>query len=104
MHLFVAVVTDDRSLQREQFLSKLDTVEAEESAYACLAKRIESLVGSGIHQQILSILKEECNKQAQREVKSEEDEELRILRYDFVRQIEDLSRERSKSYVPISSG
>ncbi|KAI0250888.1 hypothetical protein BJV78DRAFT_1154831 [Lactifluus subvellereus] len=39
-------------------------VEAEGIAYACLAKEIESLV-SGIHQQIFSIQKEECNKQAQ---------------------------------------
>jgi hypothetical protein len=73
--------------------------EAEETAYAYLAKKIKSLE-SGIHQQILSTQKEECNKQAQLEVKSEEDKELRILRSDFARQIEDLSRERSKSYVP----
>ena len=73
-------------------------VEAEGLAYACLTKQIESLV-SGIHQQIFSTQKEEYNRQAQREIKSEEDKELAILRSSFVRQIEESSRGRSKSYV-----
>ena len=78
-------------------------VEAEGTAYTCLAKQIKSLV-SGIHQQIFSSQKEECNKQAKREVKSEEDKELAVLRSGFVHQIEESSRERSRSCVPHTSG
>jgi hypothetical protein len=98
-------VSDSRFLS--DFMNPLNsclyraTAEAEETAYAWLAKQIGPLE-SLIQRQILTIQKEECNKQAQREVKSEEDRELRRLRSDFVRQIEDLSRERSKSYVFIS--
>ena len=77
--------------------------EAEGIAYASLGKQIKSLV-SGIHQQIFSTQIEECNKQAQREVKNDEDKELAILRSGFVRQIEESSRERSKSYVPHTFG
>ena len=72
--------------------------EAEETAYTCLTTVVESLV-SGIGQQILSTQKEECDKQIQREVGSAEERELGILRSDFVRQIEDSTRQRSKSYV-----
>jgi hypothetical protein len=74
------------------------TAEAGEIAYAYLAERIASLE-SMIHQKILSIQNEECNRQAQHESKSEEDRELSAHRSHFTRQIEDLSRERSKSYV-----
>ena len=78
-------------------------VEAEEIAYASLAKQIEPLV-SRIHQQIFSTQNEECSKQAQREVKSDEDKELAILRSGFVRQIEESSRKHSGSYVPHTFG
>jgi len=74
------------------------TAEAEESAYTCLTTVVESLV-SGIGQQILSTQKEECDKQIQREVGSAEERELGILRSDFVRQIEDSTRQRARSYV-----
>jgi hypothetical protein len=106
-HFATTQVTDSRFLS--DFMNPLNscldraTAEAEETAYAYLAKEIESLE-SLIQRQILTVQKEECNKQAQREVKSEEDRELRRLRSDFVRQIEDLSRERSKSYVFTSLG
>ena len=74
------------------------TAEAEETAYVCLTAVVESLV-SGIGQQILSMQKGECDKQIQREVGSAEERELGILRSDFVHQIEDLTRQRSRSYV-----
>jgi hypothetical protein len=99
---FAKTVSDPRFLS--EFMNPTNnclyraTTEAQETAYACLAKQIGSSEYS-IHQLILSIQKEECTKQAQREVKSEEDRELRILRSDFVHHIENLSRERSKSYV-----
>jgi hypothetical protein len=78
-------------------------VEAEEMAYTYFGKVIESLV-DGIGPQFLSNQKAECDKQVQREVASEEDEELEILRSEFVHQVEDLSRERSRSYVHYSLG
>jgi len=74
------------------------TAEAEEAAYVCLTTVVESLV-SGIGQQILSMQRGECDKQIQREVGSAEERELGILRSDFVRQIEDLTGQRSRSYV-----
>ena len=76
------------------------TTEAEETAHACLTTMVESLV-SGIGQQILSMQKGECDKQIQREVGSAEERGLGILRSDFVRQIEDLTRQRSRSYVHV---
>jgi hypothetical protein len=74
------------------------TAEAEETAYACLATAVESLV-SGIGHQILSTQKGECDKQIQREVGSVGERELGTLRSDLVRQIEDSTRQRSQSYV-----
>jgi hypothetical protein len=74
------------------------TAEAGEIAYTYLAERIASLE-SATHQKIFSIQNEECNRQAQYELKSEKDRELSTLRSHFTRQIEDLSRERSKSCV-----
>ena len=79
-------------------------LECVETAYDCLTAQLESLV-HGITVQIISIQKEECDKQAQREDKNQEEKEkeLKDSRANFVRQIEDLCRERSKSYVPYSS-
>lgn len=57
-----------------------------------------------ISRQILSIQEAEWDKQLQREITSEEDNELGILRSEFVHQVEDLSRERSRSYVHRSLG
>lgn len=74
------------------------TAEAEKAAYTCLTTQIESLV-TGITVQILSMQKSECDKQIQREVKSSQERALRKLRSRFIRQIEDSSRERSRSYV-----
>jgi hypothetical protein len=73
-------------------------VEAEETAYACLTTQIEAL-GAGISQQILSSQTGDYDKQVEREVNSEKDKELGVSRSDFVRQVEDFSRERSRSYV-----
>ena len=71
-------------------------VECEEAAYDYLKTQLDSLT-SGISQQILSIQKDECDAQVQREVKSEEEKELKHSRTELVRQIEDLCRERSRS-------
>jgi hypothetical protein len=77
-------------------------VECERTAYECLTTQLVSLV-SGISQQILSIQKDGCDVQVQREVKSEEEKELKVSRATFVQQIEDLCRERSRSCVVYSS-
>ena len=105
---FAASVPDSR------FLSKLKTtpvdeclrdaiVNAEEVAHSYLKKLIQSLVDK-IGPQIFSNQVAESNKQIQREVTSEEDKELGILRSEFVHQVEALSRERSRSYVHLSLG
>ena len=78
-------------------------VECEKTAYGCLTTQLDSLA-TGISQQILLIQKEECNKQVQREVMNEEEKELKVSRIEFVRMIEDLCRNRSRSYVTCSSG
>lgn len=70
--------------------------DCEKSAYECLATQLDSLA-SGISQQILSTQKEELDRQVQRELKSEEDNELKVSRAEFVRKVEDLCRERSSS-------
>jgi hypothetical protein len=44
------------------------------------------------------------DRQMQRELTSAEDKELGILRSEFVRQVENMSRERSRSYVHPSLG
>ncbi|KAI0302847.1 hypothetical protein B0F90DRAFT_1816395 [Multifurca ochricompacta] len=75
-------------------------VDIEKTAYTCIARLIESLV-SKISEQIYSTLKGECNKQVQRTFQSAIDKELETLRSNFVRQIEDLSRERSTSRATI---
>ena len=79
-------------------------VECEETAYDCLTTQLDSLVHE-LTVQIVSIQKEECDKQAQLEAKNEEEKgrELKDCRAKLVRQIEDLSRERSRSYVTYSS-
>ena len=78
-------------------------IQCEGSAYNCLTTQLESMV-SGISQQILSIQKDGCDTQVQREVKSEEEKELKVSRAMFVQQVEDLCRERSRSCVIYSSG
>jgi len=70
--------------------------DAEETACACLRNQVESLV-DGIGQQIFTIQKAECEKQIQREVTSGGEKELGVLRSEFVHQIEDLTRDRSRS-------
>ena len=78
-------------------------VEAEETAYTHLRKRVESLVDD-IGQQFFAIQEAELDKQMLRELTSAEDKELGILRSEFVRQVENMSRERSRSYVHRSLG
>ncbi|KAI0247518.1 hypothetical protein BJV78DRAFT_1380231 [Lactifluus subvellereus] len=104
--IFASQVSDSRFLLDFKPATVADclhdaAVSAEETAYDWLAKQIES-VASTIFEQVSSTQKEGCNEQASREVKSEEDRELGILRSDFVRQIEDLSigsRSRTIIYV-----
>ena len=73
-----------------------------ETAYHCFTTQLDSMV-SGISQQILSIQKDRFDTQLQREVKSEEEKELKVSRVEFVQKIEDLCRERSRSCVVYSS-
>jgi hypothetical protein len=95
------------SISDARFLSYLKTipdanflhnasVKCEESAYTDLRTQLDSLV-SGISQTIFSIQEEKCNCQLKTEIKNEEEKELKVSRVEFVRKIEDLSRERSKS-------
>lgn len=105
---FASQVSDSRFLSEFKPATVADylcnaAVSAERAAYASLAKQIESLVSTNF-EQVSSTQKEGCNEQASREVKSEEDRELGILRSDFVRQIEDLPVGRSRSYVPYTLG
>jgi hypothetical protein len=78
------------------------TVQAEKNAYSHLKKLID--VVDGIGKEILSIQKAEGDKQIQLEITNGEEKELRILRSDFVHQVEDSSRKRSQSYVSHSPG
>ena len=100
---FATTVSDSR------FLSELNAApaheclndavaEAKETAFACLRNQVESLV-DGIGQQIFAIQKTDCDKQIQREVTSGEEKELGVLRSEFVHRLEDLTRDRSRSYV-----
>jgi hypothetical protein len=90
-----------------QFLSDLETlpvdhylheaaVEVEETAYALIAKQVDSVV-SGVSRQILLTQKKECDKQVQREVDSEEAGEVHSLWSKFVHQVKDVSAQRSTS-------
>lgn len=78
-------------------------VECEETAYNTLRAQLHSMV-PGISQQILSIQKEQSEKKVQREVKNEVDKHLKASRFEFVHQVQDLCRKRSRSYVTFSSG
>ena len=76
--------------------------ECEEIAYDWLTIQLNSLV-TGICRKVFSIQEEELIRQVQREIKSEEEKELKLSRAEFVRKIEKLCRERSRSYVTYSS-
>ena len=107
-HNYASSISDVRFLS---YLTAIPTtsfmhdaaIQCEGSAYNCLTTQLESMV-SGISQQILSIQKDGCDTQVQREVKSEEEKELKVSRAMFVQQVEDLCRERSRSCVIYSSG
>ena len=102
-HSFASLVSDSAFLKQLK-TATLDeclrdpAVDTEETAYACLTTQVDSLV-AGFGRQVLSMQTGECDRQIQREIISEEDQELRSLRADFVGQIEDLTRQRSRSYV-----
>jgi hypothetical protein len=102
-HNYATTVSDSLFLSQAKTLPVGDSqlshdiaVECEEAAYNYLKTQLDYLT-SGISQQILSIQKDECDAQVQREVKSEEEKELKLSRAEFVRQIEELCRERSRS-------
>jgi hypothetical protein len=76
--------------------------ECEETAYDYLTTQLNSLV-TGICGKVFSIQEEELDRHVQREIKSEEDKELKLSRAEFVQKIEYLCRERSRSYVTYSS-
>ncbi len=104
---YAASISDSRFLSRVKKVPVGDflhdaAVECEKTAYDCLTTQLDSLV-SGISRQILSIQKEECDKQVQREVKNEEEKELKVSRAKFVQQIEKSCRRHSRSYVTYSS-
>ncbi|KAF8270131.1 hypothetical protein EI94DRAFT_1572248, partial [Lactarius quietus] len=92
-----------KSIPTSSFLHDA-ALECEETAYDCLTMQLDSLV-HGISVQILSIQRAECDKQAQLKVKNEEERgrELKDSRAKFVRKIEDLCRERSRSYAAYAS-
>ncbi|KAI9450273.1 hypothetical protein BJY52DRAFT_1357697 [Lactarius psammicola] len=98
---YATSISDSRFLSHVKRIPTSDflhdaAIECEETAYDCLTTQLDSLV-SGISQQILSTQREDCDRQVQREVKSEEEKELKVSRSEFVQQIEDLCRERSRS-------
>jgi len=100
-HKSVSAVSDSRFLEELTVVTVDEClrdfiVEVKESACACLTTLIESLV-TAIGSQIFSSQQAECERQVQREINSVGDRELRALRSDFVRRIEDLSREHSRS-------
>ena len=100
---YAASISDLRFLSFVKTIPAIDclhdaAVKCKETAYDCLTTQLDSLVHE-TSAQIVLIQKEECEKQAQREIEIEEEKELTICRAKLVRQIEDLSGERSRSYV-----
>ncbi|KAH9039451.1 hypothetical protein EDB83DRAFT_2411806, partial [Lactarius deliciosus] len=98
---YAMTISDSRFLSHLKTISSRDVfhdtaVECEETAYDCFTTQLDSLV-SKISQQILSTQKDECDGQVQREMKSEEEKELKVSRAEFVQRIEYLCRERSRS-------
>ena len=99
-----------RSISDSQFLLELNTIpvghhlhdvaiDVEGTAYDILAKQIDASV-SGIGRQILSLQKQESDKQVQREVGNEEAREVQILWSKFVHRVKDVSTQRFTSYAP----
>jgi hypothetical protein len=106
-HNYASSISDVRFLSYLKTIPATDFlqnagVECEQIAYHCLTTQLDSLV-SVISQQILAIQKDGCDTQIQREVKSEEEKELKVSRVEFVLKIEDCCRERSRSCVIYSS-
>ncbi|KAF8270147.1 hypothetical protein EI94DRAFT_1723596, partial [Lactarius quietus] len=94
------------SISDSEFLSDLRTIpvghylheavtDVQRVAYALLAKQVDTLV-TGICRQILLIQKKECDKNVQREVEIEKAREVQILWSNFVRQVKDVTAQRSR--------
>jgi hypothetical protein len=99
------------SLSDSEFLSDLRTIPVEnylqaaavdlvEAAYAILARQVNNLVTGVARETILSTQKKQCDTHIQREKEIKEDGELKILWSDFVRQVKNVSAQRSASYAP----
>jgi hypothetical protein len=95
------------SLSDSSFLTYLQTfpaadffhdaaIDCKNAAYTCLNAQLNSLV-SEISQTIFSIQEGDRKQQVTCEVKKDEEKELKASRIEFVRRIEELGRERSKS-------
>jgi hypothetical protein len=98
-----------RSIPDSEFLLELKTIpvdhylhgaaiDVEEIAYDLLTKQVDTSV-SVISRQILLVQKKERDKQVQLEVDIKEAREVQILWSNFVRQVKDVSTQRSTSYV-----
>ena len=91
-----------RTIPADNYLHEA-AIDVEETAYTLLSKQVDTFV-TGIGQQtILSIQKKECEKEVRRGTEIKEDGEVNILWSNFVRQVRDLSTQRSTSYVLVIS-
>ena len=99
-----------RSISDSQFLLELKEIPVdhylheaaigvEETAYDLLKNQVDTTI-SRISRQILSMQKTERDKQIQLEVEIEETREVQVAWFNFVRQVREVSTERSTSYVP----
>ena len=109
--LWLAAGKRASSLSDSEFLSGLGTIpvdhylheaaiDIEEEAYAILARQVHNLMAGVVRDTILSTQKNQCNKQIQRENEIKEDEALKVLWSNFVRQVKDVSTQGSTLYVP----
>lgn len=109
--LWLAASKRASSLSDSEFLSDIRTIpvgnylhqaatDVEEAAYAILARQADNLVAGVARETILSTQKKQCDTQIQREKEIKEDEALKNLWSNFVRQVKDVSTWRSTSYVP----
>ena len=92
-------LSDLRTIPVDNYLDEA-AIDVEETAYAILTKQVDCVVTGIGRQTILSMQKKKCAKQIQREMEIKEDEEVKVLWSSFVRQVRDLSTQRSTSYVP----
>jgi hypothetical protein len=108
--LWLAASKSASSVSDSGFLSDLRTIpidnylyeaaiDAEEAAYAILATQVDTLTAGIVRETILSTQRKQCDKQIQRENEIKRDGELKTLWSNFVRQVKDVSTQRSTPYV-----